>query len=1401
MKVFNTDERVKRIADRMANDSSAVDLVRKYIEMRDSIPMVDVSPTANIAVSPERSVEVAEPMVSVPEQTGLAGYVPGDEEYVPFVPAFVPEGTDLFSDEAKARRRLKQMYAESGFRKNAVSKAGARGLFQIMPVTERDYVKRGKGKSGDVFDPEYNERIRDYVFSAIPKDLGKYWSEDDSDENKLAKLYAAYNWGVGNLRSYLRKKSESGVDISDPENWVGGLNPETRNYVTFLAMDKDVDGTALTNSAFENAARKRGYMAEGGRLFEDGGPEKTYQDYLDEYRSAKAALGEAKKNEQAAKTALRDFRQGYTGPDGNWSPYWYWTPEGKRLDAESNIADKKLEEARNAYFSASDNIGNATLEKYRGTSSDPMAFWEGIATTKEGAEKYFRENAIRESAGAQEVADYFKSYANSPGYARIRNNQEQWWKQRHPYKKIYEGTGKAMGYTDSLRGGIQVSPYGVFDLSVTPQISKMRTRPKAGMITVGTNEEKDWPYWFVLPHEMAHIANTFGVPYFSAQAEALSRNTNTSPGHDSELEEKHSDKEALMFLLYKEGIYDSRGEKDCTPEDIAKLRKKYPDLRPLQQMDDEKAAWMINHVADAGNQESMYDNHLGNISANGGNLFRAGGPGSITGVSPVNMLVPFVDKTIEKITEGDTAKKIANWYHNHADKIPPRLHRAIYNTIKESAFGNDALPELKYNFIPNLLEDIKYSEYGGMGSADNVFLMSPEQQKSQLESLGWKQVDTSGGYGLVNSAVQKYKSATGRDVPMYQVGDDEISREQLVPVGDFTYHPILNYTWVIDEQDPETGFVYSQHTEDKLKSRGDTAHAPGRYYRDMDGNLYFKEWDFFDHGDYSRGNYSDDIRGGYVTRSLTDMSERYGNILDMAGNPFVKTTGYTKLTDDAQVIDNALREIIGYDSYDNEYGGDAQSALDAIKSGKYDVKASGGKIHIKPENRGKFNALLKRTGKSASWFKEHGTPLQRKRATFALNAKKWKHDEGGEIERDPDNFAVRDNTYVSSLIPRGFGFNPAEERPLPPSLGQARWDDGITGAFPFIGDGLQGLQAIRDFRQGDPVTGFQTAGLLLIPNIAEKAVRGLFRKSTALSALDDVASGSPPTLLEKMRKLRERADAERVLAGDIPHPTRTVLSPEELGVEKDIPQEVKERFYSSSMERMQRQRPETNAKELGHKFGDVTNRTYREYPQSTFDKAGAGHSTGRHYDSGHIAVSESSKDVGKTLGHELRHELDWQVPLTENEKSILTDAYGDDFINTGRSGKSPKILKREEVTTNFDARNMLLGDKVSLSVDEQNALIDAATPKEIGTAVYKANGYGSSFIKKLVDEKKWTTARVNKIKEAMKTVGAVSGAAAVSRALYNDEELPVQLSDGGLIDRYSPEQIRAAIAKLKETKK
>lgn len=174
--------------------------------------------------------------------------------------------SDLFSDEAIARRALKQRYAESSFDDKAVSKAGAQGAWQIMPITLKDYLGRGSGKAGNLNDPEYNRKVRDWVMGIIPRDLKEFWSDSDSDRAKLAKLYAAYNWGAGNLRSFLRKKRDAGVDISNPDNWVDDLNPETRRYVKYLAFDEDIpDSTVYTNAAFERAAAERGY-ASGGKI-------------------------------------------------------------------------------------------------------------------------------------------------------------------------------------------------------------------------------------------------------------------------------------------------------------------------------------------------------------------------------------------------------------------------------------------------------------------------------------------------------------------------------------------------------------------------------------------------------------------------------------------------------------------------------------------------------------------------------------------------------------------------------------------------------------------------------------------------------------------------------------------------------------------------------------------------------------------------------------------------------------------------------------------------------------------------------------------------------------------------------------------------------------------------------
>jgi hypothetical protein len=62
-----------------------------------------------------------------------------------------------------------------------------------------------------------------------------------------------------------------------------------------------------------------------------------------------------------------------------------------------------------------------------------------------------------------------------------------------------------------------------------------------------------------------------------------------------------------------------------------------------------------------------------------------------------------------------------------------------------------------------------------------------------------------------------------------------------------------------------------------------------------------------------------------------------------------------------------------------------------LQDGRVPKKVVEFAIHINPANKGKLTATEKRTGKSASELLHSRNPLTRKRANFALTARKWNH--------------------------------------------------------------------------------------------------------------------------------------------------------------------------------------------------------------------------------------------------------------------------------------------------------------------------------------------------------------------------------------------------------------------------
>lgn len=101
------------------------------------------------------------------------------------------------------------MMSESAGNPNAVSSAGARGLMQVMPSTAR---QPGFGINPSNGTPQDDVRVGKQYRAAMEQRYG----------GDLAKMWAAYNWGPGNLERAIAQYGD---------NWLQAAPSETRNYI------------------------------------------------------------------------------------------------------------------------------------------------------------------------------------------------------------------------------------------------------------------------------------------------------------------------------------------------------------------------------------------------------------------------------------------------------------------------------------------------------------------------------------------------------------------------------------------------------------------------------------------------------------------------------------------------------------------------------------------------------------------------------------------------------------------------------------------------------------------------------------------------------------------------------------------------------------------------------------------------------------------------------------------------------------------------------------------------------------------------------------------------------------------------------------------------------------------
>ena len=142
-----------------------------------------------------------------------------------------------------------------------------------------------------------------------------------------------------------------------------------------------------------------------------------------------------------------------------------------------------------------------------------------------------------------------------------------------------------------------------------------------------------------------------------------------------------------------------------------------------------------------------------------------------------------------------------------------------------------------------------------------------------------------------------------------------------------------------------------------------------------------------------------------------NVQEIDGKLQDFSRPPYNKWAGYRNAVQRGDTIHMTPQEAEWFtENYKDYYPG-----LNEYKNG--------GGIHINPANKGKFNATKKRTGKTTEELTHSKNPLTRKRAIFAQNARKWKHQEGGNLFQDgTDDLKTR----LLKPLPDKFGYNEQE---------------------------------------------------------------------------------------------------------------------------------------------------------------------------------------------------------------------------------------------------------------------------------------------------------------------------------------------------------------------------------------
>ena len=273
------------------------ELIKQFSELPPEVSVLSIEPQsiADLSVPVDNLYVDLPTRVTVPES---------NQEQKGFFDKLF--GKKQLAGEISGDLLLRQVFAESSLDPNAVSPAGARGIAQFMPNTEKELQRLNLVTNEfDPLDPSQARNAQEAYMNYLSE---RPYLAKGSPEVQLAKVLYAYNRGPNAAKRNLSQLKNS-YDIYNSLDWLEGINSESRNYINkILGKDekfsKEYENILLdsTKSDIVKLYKKFGGDVDLKRIYKnfldgiyDGtGNEKRAKDIYDKlnrmyYREAKSA--------------------------------------------------------------------------------------------------------------------------------------------------------------------------------------------------------------------------------------------------------------------------------------------------------------------------------------------------------------------------------------------------------------------------------------------------------------------------------------------------------------------------------------------------------------------------------------------------------------------------------------------------------------------------------------------------------------------------------------------------------------------------------------------------------------------------------------------------------------------------------------------------------------------------------------------------------------------------------------------------------------------------------------------------------------------------------------------------------------------------------------------------------